>query len=180
RPDGSIPLIGDDDGGRLMPFDAESNRDFGSTVAVGAALFQRGDWKYIARGAHQDLVWLLGPRALQAFEHLDAVEPARTSVVVPKGGYHVMRDGWSRDSNYLLIDCGPHGALAGGHAHSDALAITVSCAGRNGLEDPGTGAYTADPVLRARLRSSTTHNTVSLDGLSSSEPGGPFNWASTA
>ena len=38
RPDGTIPLLGDDDGGRLLPLDERSYDDAHPTLAIGAAL----------------------------------------------------------------------------------------------------------------------------------------------
>ena len=67
-----------------------------------------------------------------------------------------------------------------GHAHADSLAVTLSAGEHRLLVDPGTGTYTMDPVLRDRLRSSESHNTVTVDGRSQSVPAGPFHWAHAA
>jgi hypothetical protein len=37
-----------------------------------------------------------------------------------------------------------------------------------------------NPALRDRMRSSVSHNTLTLDGTSSSEPAGPFHWRTSA
>ena len=66
-----------------------------------------------------------------------------------------MRDGWTRESNYLLFDCGPHGSLNCGHAHADALSFDVAANGRTVLVDPGTYTYTGSKELRDWFRSST-------------------------
>jgi hypothetical protein len=78
---------------------------------------------------------------------------------------------------HMVMDVGAHGYLNGGHAHADALAVTLSADGRPILVDPGTGSYTMDRALRDRQRSSAAHNTVTVDGRSSSVPAGPFHWA---
>jgi hypothetical protein len=80
--------------------------------------------------------------------------------------------------DHLVFDAGPHGFLNGGHAHSDALALTLSVSGRPLLIDPGTATYTMDAALRDRFRGTSMHNTVVLGGRSQSEPQGPFHWAS--
>jgi hypothetical protein len=87
-----------------------------------------------------------------------------------------MRDGWSPKANYLLFDCGPHGWANCGHAHADALAIEVAAAGRTLLVDPGTFTYTGGKELRDWFRGSTAHNTVTVDGESSSIPLDTFSW----
>jgi len=126
------------------------------------------------------LLWLTGVEGLNKFDSIAATEPAKTSVPFFDGGYFVMRDGWSRESNYLLFDCGPHGALNCGHAHADALSIDVAANGRTVLVDPGTCTYTGSKELRNWFRSSHAHNTVTVDDESSSLPNGPFTWKTTA
>src|SRR5262249_34476944 len=60
RPDGRSPLVGDDDGGRLIKFCDRAANDFRDTLATGAALFSRGDWKWVAGAATAETLWLLG------------------------------------------------------------------------------------------------------------------------
>lgn len=180
RPDGTTPFFGDDDGGRLLMLDARAPNDFRPSLATGAVLFQRGDYKFVAGDAAEELLWLLGPEGLREYDAIEAHEPAETSRAFPDGGYFVMRDGWTREANYLLFDCGPHGALNCGHAHADALSIEVAAKGRTVLVDPGTYTYTGSKELRDWFRSSQAHNTVTLDGVSSSVPDGAFTWKTTA
>lgn len=181
RPDGTTPYIGDDDGGRLAPLDDRAPADFRATLATGAALFARGDYKHVAGDAPESLLWLLGADGLQAYDALNAHEPATTSRAFPDGGYYAMRDGWTREANYMLIDGGPHGAAAlnYGHAHADALAFDLAAAGRTLLVDPGTYTYTGSQEWRDHFRSSQAHNTLTIDE-SSSVPAGPFRWQHVA
>jgi heparinase II/III-like protein len=180
RPDGTTPFFGDDDGGRLAMLDTRAPNDFRPSLATGAALFARGDYKFVAGDAAEELLWLLGPQGLQKYDSLAAHEPAETSKAFRDGGYFVMRDGWADNSNYLLFDCGPHGALNCGHAHADALSIQVAANGRTVLVDPGTYTYTGSKELRDWFRSAQAHNTVTVDGESPSVPDGAFTWKTTA
>src|ERR1043165_8837710 len=176
RPDGTTPLFGDDDGGRLAMLDVRAANDFRGTLATGAVGFNRSDYKFVAGDAAEELLWLTGVAGLDHFDSIVATEPLKTSVPFTEGGYFVMRDGWTPESNYLLFDCGPHGSLSCGHAHADALAIDVAANGRPVLVDPGTCTYTGSKELRDWFRSSQAHNTVTLDNESSSIPGGAFTW----
>ncbi|HEX3558981.1 MAG TPA: alginate lyase family protein [Pyrinomonadaceae bacterium] len=178
RPDGTTPLYGDDDGGRLVMLEERAPNDFRAALSTGAALFARGDYKFVAGGASEEMLWLLGCRGLRAFDELEARPPADTSHAFESGGFYVMRDGWTRDANYLLIDCGPHGVFDGGHAHADALAFDLAARGRTMLVDPGTYTYTGSQAMRDLFRSSAAHNALTIDGESSSAPGGPFSWRS--
>jgi hypothetical protein len=180
RPDGTTPLIGDDDGGRLAMLDVRAPNDFRGTVALGAVVFDRADYRFVAADAAEELLWLTGVAGLAKFDSIEPQQPAQASVAFRNGGYFVMRDGWTRDANYLLFDCGPHGSLACGHAHADALSIDVAANGCTVLIDPGTCTYTGSKELRDWFRGSQAHNTLTVDGQSSSEPNGPFSWKTIA
>ena len=180
RPDGTTPLFGDDDGGRLAMLDVRAANDFRGTLGVAAAVFDRGDYKFVAGDAAEELLWLTGAEGLNSFDAIAATEPTETSKGFPDGGYFVMRDGWSTAANYMLFDCGPHGALNCGHAHADALAFDLAVNGRTTLVDPGTYTYTGSKQLRDWFRSSQAHNTVTLDGQSSSLPNDAFSWLTIA
>jgi Heparinase II/III-like protein len=92
-----------------------------------------------------------------------------------------MRDGWTSHSSYLLLDCGTHGALGGAHAHADALAIlALSARGTRALVDSGTHTYTGAAALRDQFRATAAHNTLTVDGGSSSVPASAFRWQAMA
>ena len=176
RPDGTTPFYGDDDGGRLVMLDERAPNDFRAALSTGAALFNRADYKYVAGEAAEETIWLLGPEGGRAFDRLYAHPPAQLSRAFTGGGYYVMRDAWTQHANYLLIDCGPHGALNYGHAHADALAFDLTACGRTLLVDPGTYTYTGSAKMRDQFRASAAHNALTVDGESSSVPDGPFKW----
>ena len=180
RPDGTTPLFGDDDGGRLVILDRLPANDFRATLSTGAALFARADYKFVAAGPAEETLWLLGVAGLQKLDQLRAEKPEKQSVAFECGGYYVMRDDWTANANYLLFDCGPHGASNCGHAHADALAFELSANGRTLLVDPGTYTYTGSKELRDWFRSSAAHNTLTVGRRSSSVSGGPFSWQSIA
>lgn len=179
RPDGSTPLIGDDDGGRLVSLDQQPRDDFRSALSNGAVLLGRGDLRYGAGGLAEETLWLLGAAGARKFDELPPVKPPVNSRAFADSGVYVMRDGWSKDASSLVLDCGPHGALTGAHAHADALSFDLSVRGRAVLVDPGTYTYTGSPELRDQFRSSAAHNTVTIDGESSAVPAGPFSWTET-
>ncbi|HQY66491.1 MAG TPA: alginate lyase family protein [Pyrinomonadaceae bacterium] len=180
RPDGTTPIIGDDDGGRLLPLTGAAPDDHRGTLAAGAALFGRGDIKAIAGSASQEVFWLCGPNGLLSYSTLIVDEPQQTSKAFRTGGYYAMRDGWLNSDNYLLIDCGEVGAMSGGHGHADALAIDMALQGKTLLVDSGTYTYHESKEMRDYFRSTKAHNTLTVDDRSSSEPGSYFSWKSKA
>jgi len=180
RPDGTFPLIGDDDGGRLLFLDDDSARRVRTTLSVGAALFERADWAHVAGGPTPELVWLKGPSGLRAFQSLRPTPPAELSRAFPNGGLYVSRSGWDGAASLLTIDAGPHGFLNGGHAHADALSIDLTVDGTPLFVDPGTYTYTLSRDWRDWFRDTRAHNAATVDGRASAVPAGPFQWASRA
>lgn len=179
-PDGSTPMIGDDDGGRALPLTSDLPDDMRGTLAIGSILFDRPDMRYVAGRASQEIFWLIGSEGVRAFGSLEQNEPATVSHRFPSGGYGVMRDGWLDTDNCLIVDCGELGALSAGHGHADALAIEVAVHGKPLLVDSGTYTYHESRETRDYFRSTEAHNTLVIDGKPSSEPGATFSWRSRA
>jgi len=179
RPDGTIPLFGDDDGGRLMQLDARTPDDVRALLAAGAVMFGRDAFAFGARGDLAGMVWLVGAEGLQRFQELLPIPPAELARGFADGGYYVSRSSWAPDADWFAFDCGPHGSMNAGHAHADALAIELVVAGRPMFVDAGT--YTYPGPERNGFRSTAAHNTVTIDEQSSSVPASaPFRWESIA
>ena len=165
--------------GRLTVLGVRDPDDFRDTVATAAALYGRDDWKRAAGENAVETLWLLGPVATER-AGLKRSQPLEPSIVFPNSGQVVLRDGWSKDSTYTLMDCGPHGSLAYAHSHADALSIEFAALGKTWIVDPGTYTYTADRASRDWFRSTEAHNTATVDGQSQSVADGPFSWKSVA
>jgi hypothetical protein len=127
------------------------------------------------------MLWMIGPEGVACYDRMRAETPRAISRAFRSSGYFVMHDGWRRDSSFVLIDCGPHGAAVGaGHAHSDALSIEFASQGVTWLVDPGTFVYAADAKVRDEFRSTAAHNTVTVDDQPQSVPANPFSWRTAA
>jgi len=186
--EGRLPLIGDDDGGMLWPIAGRDCADVRDSLATAAVVLNRPD--LASWGVQEETFWMAAPEAIE-FVHEQARtaddaartgdDAARTllgprSRAFPHTGYVVMRS--TRD--HAVLDTGAHGFMNGGHAHADALSLTLTIDGCPLLVDPGTATYTMDFQLRDRMRGSFSHNTVCVDGKPQSIPAGPFHWATAA
>jgi hypothetical protein len=174
---GRLPHLGDDDGGVLFPIAGRPPDDVRDSLAVAAALLGRPDLEI--GPAPEEACWLLASPCFEARPRhsLPNSPRERRSGALADTGYYVSR---SARGDHLVVDGGAHGYLNGGHAHADALSLSLTVAGIPFLVDPGTGCYTVDAGLRDRLRSSHLHNTLVIDGRSQSVARGPFSWARTA
>ena len=180
RPDGTTPLVGDDDGGRMLPITYDAPNDFRGSLALGGAILGSSAAKFVAGEKRHEIFWLAGNEGVKTYDEIEPIEPCVTSKNFSIGGYFVMRDGWADTDNFLLVDCGDVGSLSGGHGHADALSFELALQGRTLLIDPGTYSYHDSREMRDLFRVSAAHNTVSIDSESSSEPGNIFNWKSRA
>jgi uncharacterized heparinase superfamily protein len=96
------------------------------------------------------------------------------------GGYSVIRSR-HKDPAVLTLDHGPVGYLSiAAHGHADTLSIWLSVGSQPVIVDAGTYLYHSNRDLRDLFRHTAVHNTLSLDGVGSSRPSGPFNWARKA
>ena len=176
---GCLPLIGDDDGGMLWPVTGRDCVDVRDSLATAAVVLNR---PHLARwGLQEEIFWMATREAIAFVNHEKEVGDSRPdfgpgSQTFPDTGYVVMRSA----DDHAVLDAGAHGYMNGGHAHADALSLTLSIGGRPLLIDPGTATYTMDSQLRNRMRGSVNHNTVCLDGSPQSIPADPFHWATAA
>jgi len=177
RPDGTMPQIGDADGGCLLPLLRRKPDDSCGLFSVAAAFFRRDDFAWAAQSSGVEVMWLLGAAGRYGFLSLRQKSPTARLNLFTQGGYVVMRNHWRADSHQLIFDVGPLGCGgSSGHGHADMLSIQCSAFGENYLVDAGTGCYTGNLHWRDYFRSTQAHNTITLDDESQACPAGPFSW----
>jgi uncharacterized heparinase superfamily protein len=176
RPDGTIPLLGDDDGGCALQLAKQGYRCSREALCLGAILFRREDFKHQARGYTEEALWLLGKPGWESHQQVGDRPAEETSYYGLSGGYVSLRSGWGPKDAHLIFDCGGLGILTGGHAHADALSVVLFAGGRELLADPGTFVYNGAPEWRKYFRSTRAHNTVVIDDCDQAEMGGTFRW----
>src|SRR5437870_3190503 len=76
HPDGSMPSIGDADGGWLLPLSRSGPEDFRATFSTAAVLFRDPVYAQAAHELSPDTLWLLGTSAMEIFESLQPSPPA--------------------------------------------------------------------------------------------------------
>jgi hypothetical protein len=178
HPDGSMPQIGDADGGRILPLVRRAPDDAHDLFSTAAAFFHRADYAWAAGALAVETFWLLGRSGAAAFETLTPAAPAMSpSRGFLDGGYAVMRSGWDPQAHELIFDVGPLGCpQSGGHGHADLLSVQCCAFGSPYLQDAGTFCYTSEPAWRDFFRSTVAHSTLRIDGIGQATPAGPFSW----
>ena len=162
RPDGSAPLVGDADDGRLFRFSAsEDFNDHRHALSVGAVLFNRPDFGAASNELSQDVLWLFGADAFIKYRPMESQHIKSAGRAFIHGGFYILR---SADA-HVFIDADDIGTRGkGGHGHNDTLSFELWCDGSPLIVDSGTFAYTSDSHLRNQFRSTSAHNTIMVDG----------------
>ncbi len=172
-PDGTLPFLGDDDGGRLFHPFGPRNGFARATLATASVLLGREYFPYSGRDLLEQAIWWLGPGVKAA--KVRAAKPvpiAQASRYFPQSGLVSMR----ADDIRVLFDAGPFGPWSGGHSHSDTLSLIANAGEAEILIDPGTYTYLGDPAWRDRFRGSAAHNTIRVNGRDQADLAGPFRW----
>ncbi len=168
KPDGTTPLIGDQDNGRLhrLKIWEDPQRewsDFRYMLAIGAALFQRADFAVAAGDQWEEAIWLLGTEVINLMKDADTPSSSRRvreSRGFQDAGVFVLRS----EDIHIVIDAGGNGQAGfGGHAHNDILSFEMYAMGHTWMIDPGTYVYTSSYEDRNIFRSTAYHNTIRVD-----------------
>lgn len=159
RPDGSVPLWGDADDARALPFGMQDINDHRYLHTLIGLYAQQPGLCNAAPAAVGEVFWVFGAEAVRRWLATPPSPPQSRDF--PAGGFYVMRS--ARD--HVFVDCGPLGlAGRGGHGHNDCLSFEAVLDGAPLVSDCGAYLYTASFEERNRFRSTDLHNTPLIDG----------------
>jgi uncharacterized heparinase superfamily protein len=161
RADGSVPLWGDADDARALPFRQTPINDHRYLLALAGAGLSAPELIDAFSGPRSEALWLLGRPTALALPDREVPSTRPTSTAFPDGGFYVLRN--ARD--HVFVDCGPLGLSGrGGHGHNDLLSFEAVLDGAHLIADCGAFLYTASMMERNNFRSTMYHNTPRLDG----------------
>ena len=163
---GCLPQAGDCDDGRVelltddleqmlrTNLSARNSLAISGLMGIGGAIFGE-DY----RGQRDEPAWY---GAMP--DSPEQKEPERLSqraIVFPNSGLAIARNSQAK----VIFVAMPNGIEGrGSHTHNDKLSLIIWIRGQEFLVDCGTGCYTRDAELRNRLRATSAHNTVQIDG----------------
>lgn len=169
-PDGTMPIIGDQDNGRCLPWGTESLNDYRYLMSLGTVLFSRGDFKGAGTGYNVYCAIAGGLESYSSYERIEEDKDRRASMYLRDAGFIIMRRGF----DYLLLNADNQGEFrdthtTSSHTHSDWLSFVLCANGISFVIDPGTYVYSSDAESRNDFRSTAMHNTVVVDGQNQSK-----------
>jgi hypothetical protein len=176
RPDGTLPNIGDGDGGRTLRLGAANLRSANELLASAAILTGRAELRAGLPATGEEAAWLW-PDGLARLARLGPAAPPHGGRQFGDARLTVERRNVDGDERWALFDAGDMGMLSGGHGHAGCLGLALYAHGRELVVDRGTYVYNAAPAWRRFFRGTRAHSTVMIDGFEQAEPAsGNFQW----
>jgi hypothetical protein len=161
RPDGSVPLLGDNDDARAAAAADDSSGHTYLADLVGALGNQNAAQRDDAGAS--SVLWYFGPTAVRSTPAGSPSLVTGDSVAFHRSGYFVLRNA-RRD--HVFVDVASVGlAGRGGHGHNDCLSFEVMLDGQWIIAEGGCSGYTNDPARRLKERGTALHNTPVVDEL---------------
>ncbi|MFX1320919.1 MAG: alginate lyase family protein [Promethearchaeota archaeon] len=176
RPNGTFPLIGDFDDGKVLLLTTYKESSFIDLINLGSIIFQREDLNFISKRIFPSSILLLGPKGYEIHNKLNKIIPNNTYKYFKNSGYIVIRNNWSEESNYLFVDFGVFGAKSSGHTHSSITNFIYSYKGKDIINDSGTYSYNKSWKERNLFRSSKAHNILVVNNQNQAKIKSWFSW----
>lgn len=160
QPDGSCPLVGDNDDGRILPFGLQDLNDHRYLADLNARGLNLVPLSAADNSDKTEVFWNLLPHELLNFK--EAGSTPLKSKGYHTSGYYIIR----HLNNHIFINCASLGLGGrGGHSHNDALSFEVVLNGEKLITDSGAYVYTADYQWRNHFRSTAAHNTPYIQNI---------------
>ena len=154
-PDKSAPVLSDDTDD---PW-AEKN-DISGALTLGYLLFENPEMGYFANDhVEAKMFWYLSDSQLEMLNKIETKKPEYKSLHFPTTGYYIMRDGWSKNDNMMIISAGLDD-LKPDHQHGDMLGVQAMSNGKAILPNYQVRYYLRDLEL---FKNSMTKNVALVD-----------------
>ena len=152
KPDGRIPQIGDNDGGRIFVLRDNDNLNHYEFINL---------VYWVVTGQPYNCEFAAELMCFTGVSAPPAESGTRSRVTIfPDSRLAVYN---SPELYSILNAVDAHRFDMGGHTHNDKLSFELMVDGKNFIVDPGTGVYTPRPTIRNKLRSVTSHSTLQVN-----------------
>lgn len=163
-PDGSIPLIGDNDNGRFLPFKSSDMYDYRYLPTISAMYFKNEKYRNITDKIPVDSYFLLDSLQMPTKRNVQL-----QSVFYEDSNFGILRNkriiAFIHNMPFSRITKDVGNIEYSTHTHFDLLSYTLNIDGVDFIIDPGSYCYTSSPCDRLLFRSTKMHNTVSVDNM---------------
>jgi Heparinase II/III-like protein/Heparinase II/III N-terminus len=172
---GDLPMFGDGDSGQAVWLPEKTQERVRHLIRLSPV-------QQVSAVSGLKPVLLLWGQSLQEIPICPVPLPRQNLEAFRDAGYYVLAVNRGGENEMMVVfDAGPLGLPPlNAHGHADALSFWFSYGGEEFLIDPGTFTYYSSPQWRAYFRGTAAHNTIRIDRLDQSVPGGNFLWRKIA
>ena len=157
QPDRHAPVLQDDTD---SPW-AEYN-EIDDAMALGAILFDDPEIRYFAsKNLDAFLYWFVRNDQLEQLQKGEKQKPKLGSAVLETTGYYMMRNGWDKNSLYMIVSAGLD-AHKPDHQHGDMLGVSAYAYGNQVLPNYQVRYYLPDLEF---FKNSLVKNVATVDGI---------------
>ncbi len=164
KPDGTAPLIGDNDDGRLLPFVKYAFNKHTYLLNLASLLYK--DVSYTSQ-CTIDTFFLL-QKACSSQTSPDTEKVTTKSKIFPDAGFVILRNEkfyvFFNNSGVGMYATELHKRTIGVHNHPDLLSFDLSFEKCNIFTDAGSYVYTSSLKAHNEFRSTQKHSTLNIDG----------------
>ncbi len=157
---GHVPIVGDNDSGRVFPLAYRDDTYMTHLLPLGAAILDADELRGPA--SSPEVALLCGPAALDPTEH-----QSRDGKLTTTAGHALQSSGFfvlGNDADRVIVRCGPLSYRpTGSHRHLDQLTINVTVGGLPIIVDPGQFCYTPWPDWRHHFVADENHAGLTID-----------------
>ncbi|MFX0141489.1 MAG: alginate lyase family protein, partial [Candidatus Hodarchaeota archaeon] len=176
KPNGSFPLIGDFDDGKVHILNFYEKDLYKQLINLGAILFKRKDFKFASDKLFPNNILLTSLNHIRTFNELQPKKPKNFFKYFKNSGYFIIRNNWDENANYLFVDFGKFGPQTAAHSHSSITNFIFSYKGKDIIVDSGTYTYNKSWDKRNLFRSSKSHNVLTINDQNQAKIVGWFAW----
>lgn len=172
--DGHLPIIGDQDNARFLPFDKIYRNDIDFLRDLAHVYYQDESFASVDRQQiSSEVFFFLNSGKELRNNSMTKRQLGRDQISWAKQDVGIYK--LASEHTQVFINNSSPGKFTddifavGSHAHADLLSLIISYKGKQVLVDPGSYIYTSDYKKRNLFRSTSMHNTISIDQKSQFE-----------
>ena len=172
RDDNSIAAIGDEFAGRLIPLCRAGSLKYSFPLALGCAGLDKGFLKHFVPSPTMDVLFYLGKDAVAEYDSIPERDYQKISYGYADSGIFILRN----NDIHITVDVSEIGSdFSKTAGHNDILSFELYYKGHKIITDPGTYSFYSDNLVRYKLRSVKSHNSIYIDDEEPVELEGVFN-----
>lgn len=169
-PDSTLPIFGDNDSSRFLPLDKIYRSDINYLMAVAAFYYNDSSFTTLDVLESSEVFFFLqaGKKiTYPAINRINIEEINKSKILLDIGIVKIT----SEDLLIIVNNSSPGRYIddpfsGGSHAHADLLSFVLIFSNQQIFIDPGSYIYTSDYKTRNVFRSTTMHNTLTVDNKS--------------